>query len=141
MEPNRDCSLGTRRAVALLAVVLAQGAACQGPDAMESDPMSGALRGQIERFVLDRDDGTSETQYFLQLRDGNQRRLIFDRDPRLDPDTRVAVWGRPTGGAFSVSSLAVEQSAAPTEARTSALIGATPATPRKFAFILVDTGA
>src|SRR4051812_47883731 len=112
-----------RRAAALLTLVLAQASACQAPDAADSDPANGVLRGELTRYILDRDDGTSDTQYFLQLRDGSQRRLIFDREPALDPYARLSVWGRPAGDAFAVSSFAQEEGAPAAEARTSALIG------------------
>jgi MYXO-CTERM domain-containing protein len=131
-----------RRAAALLTLALAPVAACQGPgpDAGDSDPANGALRGELTSYILDRDDGTSDTQYFLQLRDGSQRRLIFDRDPGLDPYARLSVRGRTAADGFAVSSFALDENATP-GVRTSPLIGAAPATPRKFAFILIDTGA
>jgi hypothetical protein len=125
---------------ALAAVLLgAAGCAATPADPGTTDERS-PLRGEIARLVADRADGTSEAMYFLRTDGGSEPRLLFARDPQLASTTRVAVWGRRSGDALAVAGYRLDESAPPAP-RSGALVGANPASPRRFAFVLVDTGA
>lgn len=141
--PGRWTALA--RLVALVSTVWTLSSGCDGtagPGGAETGAAAedGALHGVLSRYISDGEDGTSETLTFLRLPDGREERLIFDRDPRLDADTPVAVWGSPAAGGLAVARLRVEGEPPAVETRQSALVGAAPAPPRSFAFVLVDTG-
>jgi hypothetical protein len=134
-------SLASRLASAALAAVLLAAAGCAAtpadPDATdERNPM----RGEIARLVADRADGTSETIYYLRTDGGAEPRLIFGRDPGLPSHARVLVWGRRAGDAMAVAGYRADESASPAP-QSGALTGANPGSPRRFAFVLIDTGA
>jgi hypothetical protein len=124
-----------------LAAVLLGAAGCAAPpaDPGATDERS-PVRGEIARLVADRADGTSETMYFLRTDGDAEPRLLFARDPRLPSYARVAVWGRRSGDTLAVAGYRLDESATPAP-RSGALVGANPASPRRFAFVLVDTGA
>jgi hypothetical protein len=142
-----------RKSTVILATALAVAASvattgCDNAAALnptQVDDASGALRGVVSRYIADRDDGTSETLTFLRRPDGSELRLFFDRlpaDPGLVPETPVSVWGEAAGAGIMVSRFRADpSSAADLETQRSALVGAAAAAPRKFAFVLVDTGA
>ena len=53
----------------------------------------GAVAGELNVYIADYDDGTTETRYFLKVAEGDERRLHFSADPEVTPGTRVKVWG------------------------------------------------
>lgn len=118
----------------------ALGCAAPDPGSTEDDGSNGTLRGEIRRAIEDHEDGTSETAYFAQGRDGREWRLIFERDPGLESDARVALWGRRAGEVFVVSNFAIDAEPPATTPRRGALTAVTPVPARTFAFVLVDTG-
>ena len=126
---------------AVAVTVAACGNAATSPTAAgELSGGGGMLRGEISRFIVDREDGTSEVQYFIRTAAGAERRLYFARDPDLAPYAPVEIRGRAAAGdAVTVSSFRLLDTATPT-AETRGLVAPKPKTPRRFAFVLIDTG-
>jgi len=103
----------------------------------------GARRGELAMYIADVPSG-SRTTYFLRDAAGEETKLLFDKDPGLDPDTHLKVWGTETADGLRVTSfvkLVKSATAAATERFRSQLIGGTPFAPRSFAFIMIDIGA
>jgi MYXO-CTERM domain-containing protein len=137
---RRTHTLLLRLSVALVTVVSAcEPAASEGnaTAASEDEPSFAAFSGTVVVGHLRFDDGTGETQYFLRNGD-NEQRLWFEDDPGLLPGTHLRVSGQATSEGLRVASYDVEELVGMT---IQPLINATPYKPRRFAFVLVDTGS
>jgi hypothetical protein len=114
----------------------------------DGDGSDTALTGELRALVMDRNDGTSEAHYLLEVdAPGGGRRLVsLDRDPRLPLRSRIRVRGRQVGPVFRIAGaepVAAGPAARPSgdlETRTSALIGAGPLPLRRLAFVPVNFG-
>ena len=127
-----------QRLATLSAVGLALGCASPETDLGDREP-DGALRGEVVSYLLDFADH-SETQYLLRLPNGEERKLILDGEHDLSAGTRVRLWGTELADGIKVTR--VEHETQPTvEAVRSALINGKMKPPRRWAFVLVDTGA
>jgi len=124
-----------QRLAALCAASLALG--CAPPEVAEWEP-DGAIRGEIVTYLLDFDDH-SETQHLLRLPSGEERRLILDGTHELTPGMRVRLWGTELADAIKVTRIEHEPTPS-VEAVRSALINGKMKPPRKWAFVLIDTG-
>ena len=118
-----------------LSALLALGCAPSESD-IGSD-RDGALRGEIVSYLVDYQDH-SETQHRLRLPDGQERPLILDGQHDLTPGMRVRLWGTDQGEAIKV--IRYEREPDSVEAVTSALTMGKPKPPRRWAFVLIDTG-
>jgi hypothetical protein len=109
---------------------------CSSESALPTDPFEidepGSMAGELAVYIATFDDGTSETRYFLRDKEGDERRLLFDRAPDVDPGTRLRVWGSARADTFEVRRFTraptVEGMGIGTSA--SSLIGVPPAAPR-----------
>ena len=122
----------------VLAAVSLFATAC-GSD-MSVDPGSdepGALSGEVASYVADY-EGRSEILHMLRDKAGNERQLLFDAPPELEPGARLKVWASEEGDKLRVRRFRKEISE--TELRPQPLING-PAKPlRRWAFVLVDLG-
>jgi hypothetical protein len=118
---------------------LALAAGCSTPETDGSGrEADGALRGELVTYVMDFDDH-SETQHLLRLPSGEEKRLIVSGDADLAGGGRVRVWGSDLGDSIAVTRF--EREPAPeVEAHRSALIDGKKKPPKRWAFVLVDTG-
>ena len=135
----------------LLVLALLLGGCSSGSSPSESAPVEdhdapGAIRGELAVYIATFDDGTTDTSYFLRDADGAEKRLVL-HDGVLDAPsgTKLKVWGTASSEQIDVSSFKiVTQEIDPSQeigSQSSALIGVTPATPRKMCVFLVDLGA
>jgi hypothetical protein len=113
-------------------------ASCAGPGGDPGGSDDGALHGEIVSYVMDFADH-SETQHLLRLPGGDERRLILDGDHDLVPGMRVRLWGTDQGDAIKV--IRFEREADSVVAVPAALTMGTPKPARRWAFVLIDTGA
>jgi hypothetical protein len=110
------------------------------------------VEGRLAIRIADRDDGRSETQYFVTPVDGLPRRLLFDRAPAgAATGVPIRVWGDAAGDTVAVTRFELNRSrngdgvgvgvgVGLDERRADLLAG--PALPvRTFAFVLVNTGS
>src|SRR5438445_4188811 len=86
--------------------VLAALASCSSgstlPEPVEdNDP--GSISGELVVYIATNEDGTGETQYMLRNEAGDERRLLFDTEPEVEPGAKVHVWGQANGEALSVT--------------------------------------
>lgn len=156
--PGRFLTLSVTFAVAwALALALALGtAACHdgasAVGAAETDS-EGALSGQLESYVVDRDDGSSARESYLVLADPAGTRLRLDFDGLAVPTGSGALraWGIRRGDTLRVvhydtdsdpagNAGASDGQGAGIERISSALIGSSPK-PRTAVFVIVDVGA
>jgi MYXO-CTERM domain-containing protein len=124
-----------------VASLLALPAGCASPGDEEYTD-DGSRRGELAMYIAD-DPSGSRTTYFLRDTAGAETKLLFDKDPGLDPDTRLKVWGAESAEGLRVTSflkLVKSGTAAATERFRSQIINGTPFAPRSFAFIMVDIG-
>jgi hypothetical protein len=126
-----------------VAGVLALLASCAGHPAGENDVMEvdepGSVSGKLAVYVADYADGTTETRYFLRSPSGDERRLVFQDHPTLEPGARLRVWGAETSDEISVARFKVlgESSTGDIGSQSSALINPTPQPPTVFCSVLV----
>jgi hypothetical protein len=113
-------------------------AGCAPSDVVSEPEADGALRGEIVSYLLDFDDH-SETQHLLRLPNGEERRLILEGNHELSAGMRVRLWGSDLGDAIKVTRVEAEPSP-PVEAVRRALIDGKKKPPKRWAFVLVDTG-
>src|SRR5438105_4353012 len=71
------------------------------PEAVE-DNEPGAISGELTVYIADFDDGTSETRFMLRNAEGIERKLVFDREPDLEPGAKIHVWGDEANDAINV---------------------------------------
>jgi hypothetical protein len=114
-------------------------AACFACSSQDATP-SGAVRGELVVYVADLDDGTSQQQYFLRVKDGElaEQRLWFATDPELESGAVVDIWGIEQRDGIRVSQYVPVSS--PIGTRQQALVDAPPYPDRRFAFVRVDIG-
>jgi hypothetical protein len=124
-----------QRLATLCAVGLALGCAPPEGEVAERED-DGSLRGEIVTYLLDFDDH-SETQHMLRLPSGEERRLILDGNHELTGGERVRLWGDELADAIKVTRFERET----VEVVRSALINGKMKPSRKWAFVLVNTGA
>ena len=98
MSTRMRSSFGVAAELGGLVVALALASAlpaCDGDARPSEVDTTGAVEGELETFVVDYEDGSSERQHFLALGDrANTRlRLLFDGEPELSSTTRLRVWG------------------------------------------------
>src|SRR5262249_38261635 len=98
----------------------------------------GMLTGTLVEYTLRYDDESSETQYFLR-RGAEELRLYFEHDPDLQPGTAVRVAGVPMDDGLRVDRFLLDQDDRIGVAAEPLIMGMT-YNPRKFGFVLVDTG-
>jgi len=126
-------------------------AGCSGPSStpepapVEDHDAPGAIRGELAVYIATFDDGTTDTRYFLRDADGVEKRLVLHNGALDAPSgTKLKVWGTVASDEIDVSSFKiVTQEIDPSQeigSQSSALIGVTPATPRKMCVFLVDLG-
>src|SRR5262249_59555131 len=63
---------------------------------------SEVFRGEVSIYIADYPDGHSETQRFLLMPDGSERRLWFTGSPRLQPGDVLEVRGQAAGDEIAV---------------------------------------
>ena len=97
----------------------------------------GALTGELAVYVADA-PGSSETSYALRDGQGRELRRAVEQQRALAPGDRVRVSGVETGEGLRIFSY--ERLPIPDAPVRSALVGASPFSPRSFAFVLVDIG-
>lgn len=120
--------------VSVGALALMVGCTPPGDGAVADD---GSQAGVLAVYVAEGADGQSQTLYFLRDAAGHEQKLLFDAPPTVTPNGWIKLWGVPAGDALHVTcylGLPDETGVTP------ALIGATPFTPRSFAFVLLDIG-
>ncbi|HEY2901010.1 MAG TPA: hypothetical protein VGL59_10570 [Polyangia bacterium] len=104
-----------------------------------SEGTAAPFQGELTATIATFDDGHSETDYALRISGTDEPRLIFASPPDVAPGQPIGVWGERHGDDIAVSSYST---LVPREdVQQSALVSATPKPDRKFAFVLVDTGA
>ena len=129
--------------VASICVAVVAGACDPGAPAASSVGAGSAapFQGELVATIATFDDGHTEIRYSLRIDDSDEPALLFASSPELDSGERVGVWGERHGDEITVTAYSSLAETAPTGARQSALVGAPQKAPRKFAFVLVDTGA
>src|SRR6266545_399369 len=121
----------------LFALVSCSGTGTQQDPVDFDEP--GAIEGELAVYIADFEDGTSETQYFLRIADGDERRLVLQSEPDIAAGTRVKVWGSQNVEAIDVTNLkvAIDPAAGGIGSQSSAVIDTTPRKPRVFCPVLV----
>ena len=102
------------------------------------DFQDGALGGELAIYVSDDFEGHSETRYALRSRNGEERALFFDADPRLVPGTTLRIWGTDAPGGIRVTSFKVL--ASPIERVTAPLRAGMTYPAKRLALVVVDIG-
>ena len=124
-----------------LPLVLGSIASACAVDATEYDTRveatSGMLTGTVVVYTV-RFDETGENQYFLR-RGKDELRLYFEQDPDLRPGTPLRVFGVPEDDGLRVDRFEVDEDNA-VGVSAQPLIMGMKYNPRKFGFVLVDTG-
>ena len=121
----------------LVALVSCAGRPGSDGDVSEIDE-PGSLSGKLAIYIADYADGASETRYFLRMPSGEERRLVFQEHPTVDPGAKVRVWGAETADALAVSRFQViSGSTDGIGSQSSALIKPPPQAPRIFCSVLV----
>lgn len=105
-----------------------------------ADGTAAPFQGQLAATIATFDDGHAETSYTLRISDMDEPRLTFATVPEVAAGTRIGVWGERHGDEIVVVAYAPLADPA-FGTQQSPLIGSMPKPPRKFAFVLVDTGA
>lgn len=108
--------------------------ACSDPGIADD----GSIRGTLDVYIANYDDGTSSKLYSLRRPDGRNMELRFTSAPEAEVGDALRVWGVEQDGRIVVDSYQVE----PPVARDlgvvrSPLVDAPPDPPRTFAFVLV----
>jgi hypothetical protein len=126
-----------------VAGVLVLLAACAGHSTGDGEIVEvdepGSVSGKLAIYIADFADGTSETRYVLRGPAGDERRLVFQDQPTVEPGARVRVWGAQTSEEINVTRLKVIDDSTPGDigSQSSALINPTPQAPRIFCSVLV----
>jgi MYXO-CTERM domain-containing protein len=122
-------------------------AACSGDLALPDDQAppapepAGSVRGQLMVHVLSYADG-AQIKHLLQLGPGETRELRFpDPPPELASGVELRVWGEDDGATLTVRRHEVVAAPEPSvEARLQALVNGPKKPPKRWAFVLIDTG-
>jgi len=103
----------------------------------DNDP--GSISGELVVYIATNEDGTGETQYMLRNEAGDERRLLFDVEPEVEPGAKVHVWGQASGEAFSVTKVkrAFSDPVGFIGSQSSALVNPVPRAPRAVCSVLV----
>jgi MYXO-CTERM domain-containing protein len=151
-SPHRapPASPGLLGLLGALALAVAAAACHDGPAAIGANEMDpeGALVGQLESFVVDREDGPSTRESYLVLSDPAATRLRLDFDGLVAPTGSGALraWGVRRGESLRVLHYEADVVAgdqgdgAGIGRATSELVGSSPK-PRTAVFVIVDIGA
>src|SRR5262245_28425030 len=128
----------------MLGVALAGGAAAVAGCSANEAENDGSVRGTLAVYIARMDDGSSRTEYRLQV-DGNEadeRTLVFGKTPDLPSGSELKVWGDAAGREIIVRSFEVVDVGSADGIGTSqeAIIGGSAYPARTFAFVLVDVG-
>jgi MYXO-CTERM domain-containing protein len=110
--------------------------ACGGDPAAEQPEPAGALTGELTVHIFNLGD-RSEVLHTLRLGEGDHRELRFDAPPELTSGVRLRVFGADDGRVVQVSRFE-ELEGPPIQ---QALIDGTQKPSKRWAFVLVDTGA
>ena len=133
----------------LRAVALGAGLACALPalagcssDEIEND---GSIRGTLMVYVATMDDGTSRTEYQLQIggNEHDERILVFTKTPpEAVSGAEIKVWGDSSGREIIVNRFELREREKSSSIGKSqeAIIGGSPYPARTFAYVLVDLG-
>jgi hypothetical protein len=112
--------------------VLVVSEACSGG---QPDPVVGVLGEDIINY------GESIAhRYWLRQGSGSPIPLHFAEAPGVLPGTTIAVWGATGGPGEALQVTRFEARSGGSEALRSALVNGEPRSPRRWAFVLVDTG-
>jgi hypothetical protein len=103
---------------------------------MDETTNTSTAEGELAVYMIDREDGVMDVDYFLRLPDDTERKLVFDRDPGLSPGVKIRVWGDEFADFIHVASFQVDASGLGTA--NDQLIAARPFPARKMAFVLVN---
>jgi MYXO-CTERM domain-containing protein len=106
------------------------------------DVEPGAVSGELEVYIADYEDGTTETRYMLKNAAGEETKLLFAQEPKITPGSRIHVWGGPSrDGSLRVDQYKVSaRSTADLETQAQPVINPTPRAPRHVCPVLVETG-
>src|SRR5689334_15905195 len=108
------------------------------PEPIE-DVEPGAISGELAVYIADFDDGTTETRYMLKDAAGVETKLHFSAEPKVEPGSRIHVWGGPTGDGIRVDQYRVATRAgADLESQAQPKIGTTPQPARDVCPALVN---
>jgi MYXO-CTERM domain-containing protein len=124
----------------LLAGVCLAAAACDpGAPALTGEGTAAPFQGELVGMVATFDDGHAETTYSLRISETDEPALLFATAPDVAAGEHIGVWGERHVNEITVYAYGrlVPTDESP---RQSELVGAEPKPPRKFAFVLVDTG-
>ena len=108
------------------------------------DVEPGALTGHLEVQIADYEDGTTETRYLLKNAAGDETRLHFALEPKIDPGSRIHVWGGPSRDGIGIKVEQFKVAARPggdLQAQAQPIINPTPRAPRPVCPVLVTTSA
>jgi hypothetical protein len=96
-----------RLTLALCLGLAALASGCGGEPTAQPVSLEGELRTYYQLTILT-ERGRGEAQYYvLALASGEERRLLFDTAPEVEPNTRVRVFGVDRGDAIQVDRLEV----------------------------------
>jgi hypothetical protein len=125
-----------------VAGVLAVLASCSGPTGSgpelggEDEP--GTTSGELVIHIADFADGRRETMYVLRSGAGEERTLVFEGHPDLDPGVKLKVWGTATADAIRVDRYETATRVSGSLGSVSSeLINPTPQAPRIFCPVVV----
>ena len=113
--------------------------ACGGLPEPADEP--GAITGELTVHIFNLGE-RSEILHTLKLSGGEQRELRFESPPELVSGSTLRVFGADDGRAIAVSRFEVigDEAGGPLERKQRALIEGVQKPPKKWAFVLVDTG-
>ncbi len=141
-----------QRNVGLVAALLATAFAClplggcgeTSEPSAERDAIDGWQRGELAVYTADGIDGRSETSYFLRDTTAGavfgETKLLFDREPapEMVSGIRLRVRGVEGPDGLRVTNYETLRGGLDGNTITSALVGATPYSPRSFAMVLIN---